>query len=314
MLYLAALHERRSRHGGRPLPALKRRHPIKVTKAVIPAAGRGTRMLPASRAVPKELLPLVDRPVLHYVMEEALDAGLREVIFVISKGKESIADYFSPLGGPAVKRGNRTEWWEEVLHRMAGMEQAYVYQHEPRGLGHAVLAARIAVGHEPFAVLLPDVVVTGRPGALAESLRLAERKESSVITVAEVPRDQLGRFGVIAPGPEEDGVYRVQGLVEKPSPERAPSNLGIVGRYVLTPAVFDALEDTPPGAGGEIQLTDGISRLLAKETVLAQVVKDKWYDTGTPLGLLQASVELALEREDLGPQVRGWLRGLAQQP
>jgi UTP--glucose-1-phosphate uridylyltransferase len=283
-----------------------------VRKAVIPAAGMGTRMLPASLAVPKELLPLVDRPIIHYAVEEAVAAGVTQFVIIIAPGKEALADYFIPA--PTLEADMKARGGTDPLSGVRRLREAaqftYVVQQQQLGLGHAVLMAREAVGDEPFAVLLPDDVILGPSPALGRLLQVAHRYQAGVIAVEEVPRDRVNAYGVINPRELEDGVFEVMGLVEKPSPQEAPSNLGIVGRYVLPPQVFDALERTPPGARGELQLTDAIALLLEGQRIYASCFQGARYDTGTPLGLLQASVALGLERDGLGPALRAWLERL----
>lgn len=282
---------------------------MNVRKAVIPAAGLGTRMLPASKAVPKELLPLVDRPMIHYIVEEALDAGITQFILVTSSGKEALADYFDPseeierlladrgLDGPAA-----------ALRRLRrAAEFVFVRQHEQLGLGHAVAVTRNAVGDEPFAVLLPDdIVVSARP-AIGQLVDVAREREASVVAVEAVPTEWVSAYGVIDPEPLSERVYRVRAMVEKPPPEEAPSDLAIVGRYVLTPDVFDALGRLTPGAKGELQLTDAIAKLIAGRGVYACRFQGERYDAGNPLGLVQTSVAMALARDDIGPGLRAWL-------
>ena len=285
---------------------------MKVRKAVIPAAGLGTRFLPLTKAVPKELLPLVDRAAMHYVVEEAAAAGIEQVIVVTARGKEAIADYFdrhAELESVLASRGDAVHL-EQVrrTHEMAHM--TYVRQPEQLGLGHAVACAAGEVGDEPFAVLLPDDVIAAEPGALAQLLEVYERYEASVIAVEEVDGPAIQSYGVIEPEPVSDGVYRVLGTVEKPAPADAPSNLGIVGRYVLTPRIFEALAQVKAGAIGELQLTDGLAILLSDEDVYAQRLRGARYDVGNPMGLLRASVELALRREDTGPAFGEFLRRL----
>ena len=287
-----------------------------VRKAVIPAAGLGTRQLPTSKAVPKELLPLIDRPMLHYIVDEALDAGLTQIIIVTSPGKDAMANYFDPA--PQL---------EELLERrgekaLAGAmrrvreeaEFIFVRQHQQLGLGHAVYTARNAVGGEPFAVLLPDDVIAGGAGpAIGELLETASARGASVVAVEQVPPERISSYGVVTPGETDGDATRVLGMVEKPPAAEAPSDLGIVGRYVLTPEVFGAMERVTPGAGGELQLTDGIARLLEEQPVYARRFTGTRYDAGTPLGMLRASVSLALRRTDMGPGFRAWLQSALEE-
>ncbi len=285
---------------------------MRVRKAVIPAAGLGTRFLPVTKAVPKELLPLVDRAAMQYVVEEAAAAGIEEVIVVTARGKEAIADYFdknAELEGLLSARGD-TERLAQVrrLHEMVDM--TYVRQAEQLGLGHAVACAARAVGGEPFAVILPDDIIAAEPGALAQLLEVFDRYEASVIAVEEVDGPAIQSYGVIDPEPVADGVYRVRGTVEKPALADAPSKMGIVGRYVLMPQIFDALAEVKEGAIGELQLTDGLAILLKDQDIYALRFHGTRHDVGNPMGLLRASVEMALRREDTGPAFGEFLRRL----
>ena len=279
---------------------------MEVRTAVIPAAGWGTRMLPASKAVPKNLLPLVDRPMIHYIVEEAVDAGLTRIVLVTSPGKDALADYFSPSPEleAFLREKGRSHLLAPVQRLMDAAEFRSVSQEEALGLGHAVLTARDAVGDEPFAVLLPDDLIVDDVPAIGRLVAVARERGASVVAVEEVPMERISAYGAIDPREVSEGLYEVLGLVEKPPPDEAPSNLGIVGRYVLTPEVFPALEQVQPGAGGEIQLTDGLVRLVEEQGVFAHRLQGTRYDAGTPVGLLQASVALALRREEMASQVR----------
>ncbi len=277
---------------------------LPVKKAVIPAAGVGARFLPVTKAVPKELLPLFDKPLIQYAVEEAAASGIEEVILVTSQGKEALEGYFE--GNDALERFLEQNASPDVLQgvrRLASLARvSYVRQERPLGLGHAVLTAKELVGNEPFAVILPDdVILSGRP-ALAQLLDARRGPTDGVVAVEEVPSHLVGSYGVIAPEPLSGGLCRVRGLVEKPAPEQAPSNLAIVGRYVLPPETFDCLERTRPGAKGEIQLTDGLALLLETRDLYACRFEGRRHDAGVPLGLLKASLAVALEREELrGP-------------
>ena len=283
---------------------------MQVRKAVIPAAGWGTRMLPASKAVPKELLLLVDRPMIHYIVEEAVASGITQIIIITSSGKEALEAYFSPA--PELESTLEAKGEEHRLAELRSLtdkaEFSYVLQEEQLGLGHAVLMARQAVGDEPFAVLLPDDIILGQSPALSQLLAVAREREASVVAVEEVPRERISAYGVVSAKMVEDGLFEVLGLVEKPAPEEAPSNLGIVGRYVLTPEVFEALARVTPGAKGELQLTDGIALLLEHQRVYAYRFQGTRHDAGNPLGLLQTAVALALRRDNLAPGLLQWLR------
>ena len=285
---------------------------MRVRKAVIPAAGLGTRFLPVTKAVPKELLPLVDRAAMQYVVEEAAAAGIEEVIVVTARGKEAIADYFdryAELEGLLSARGD-TERLAQVRRPSELAQMTYVRQAEQLGLGHAVACAARAVGGEPFAVILPDDIIAAEPGALAQLLEVFDRYEASVIAVEEVDGPAIQSYGVIDPETVADGVYRVRGTVEKPALADAPSNLGIVGRYVLMPQIFDALAEVKEGAIGELQLTDGLAILLKDQDIYALRFHGTRHDVGNPMGLLRASVEMALRREDTGPAFGEFLRRL----
>ena len=282
---------------------------MRIRKAVIPAAGLGTRMLPASKAVPKEMLPLVDRPMIHYIVEEALDAGITQVIIVTSTGKDALADYFEPLPSlvaTLVERGQAEA--AAALRRVTEeAELVFVYQHDQLGLGHAVYTARHAVGDEPFAVMLPDDVIVGPEPAIGRLVAVAQERGASVVAVERVSGERISAYGVIAPEVVSEGVYRVLGMVEKPAPEMAPSDLGIVGRYVLTPEVFEAFSHATPGAKGELQLTDSIAALIGTQGVYACEFPGTRYDAGNPLGLVQTATSLGLDRPDIGPALREWL-------
>lgn len=274
---------------------------MNIKKAVIPAAGLGTRFLPVTKALPKELLPILEKPLLQYVVEEAVEAGVVEVIIVTTPGrKESIAAYFQPqpeLEGRLAASGS-AELLEKMQHATGLVRVSFVIQEEPRGLGDAVLTAREAVGEEPFAVILPDDIIANSPGVLAQGAAVARTMAAGVIAVEPMPWESVSNYGVVKATRVEEGVHQVQGLVEKPLRGEAPSNLTIVGRYILPPEVFSCLERTPPGANGEIQLTDGLLLLLEEQELYAYEFQGRRYDAGTPLGLLRASLEFALARED----------------
>ena len=271
---------------------------LSIRKAVIPAAGLGTRFLPTTKAVPKELLPLLDKPLIQYAVEEAAASGIQDIILVTSPGKEALENYFQPHD--ALERFLREKASPDLLHqvqRLASLARiSCVRQEEPLGLGHAVLTAKDLVGNEPFAVMLPDDVIQSPEPALAQMIRIFESRGNGLVAVEEVPDDQVGSYGVIAPEPLSNRVFRVLGLVEKPSPEEAPSNLAIVGRYILPAKVFDCLEETLPGAKGEIQLTDGLAKLLETQDLYGYKFSGIRHDGGTPLGLLKASLSMGLEQ------------------
>ena len=274
---------------------------MKVRKAVIPAAGLGTRLLPISKSVPKELLPILDKPLIQYVIEEAVEAGIEQVIIVTAPGKESLEGYFQrdpELENLLAEKGS-LDRLDGVNRVISAVELRYVNQEQPLGLGHAVLTARPLVGDEPILVMLPDDIILGEEGSARQMLRTFDRLQASVIAVEQVPWEEVQSYGVVKARKVEKGLYEVEGVVEKPSPKEAPSNMGIVGRYVLTPEIFPCLERTAPGAKGEIQLTDGIALLLESQRVYAYQFEGIRYDGGTPLGILRASLEMALQRDDL---------------
>lgn len=286
--------------------------PVSVRKAVVLAAGYGTRLLPATKAQPKEALPLVDKPIIQYAVEEAAESGLEQVIIVTSAGKRAVEDHFDrslELEQALAEKGDQRRL--EEIRRISDLARiVYVRQKEQRGIGDAVLTVREIVGDEPFVLFFPDDVIVSQPPAARQLIDVFEAHGGSVLAVEEVPPEELESYGIVDGEPVGEGVYRVRGLTEKPKPEEAPSNLGIVGRYVLTPQVFEALTETPPGIGGEIQITDGLARLLRDQPMFAYRFQGRRYDTGRPLGLLKASVELALRRPDLGPELRRYLRAL----
>ena len=288
---------------------------MRVRKAVFPAAGWGTRFLPATKAQPKEMLPLVDKPVIQYAVEEAVLAGIEQVIIITSSQKRAIEDHFDislELEQLLESRGD-IEMLRQIRAISDLAQVSYVRQKEQLGLGHAVLVAKELVGHEPFAVILSDDVVVGERPCIGQLIHAYEQTHSSVVAVMEVPPEDTCRYGVIdgaAVGPDDPRLYKVSGLVEKPEPTDAPSNLAIIGRYVLTPKIFEKLEQTPRGAGGEIQLTDAIEALMQEQDVYAYAFDGVRYDAGTTMGWLKASVELALQRQDIGDQFRQYLQTL----
>ena len=281
------------------------------TKAVIPAAGLGTRFLPATKASPKEMLPVVDKPAIQYVVEEAVRAGLDDVLMITGRNKRPLEDHFDR----AVELEHTLEAKGDTT-RLALVQEAsalatvhYVRQGDPMGLGHAVLAAAQHVGDEAFAVLLGDDLIDARDPLLERMTEVQAREGGSVVALMEVPREAISLYGCAAVEslPDRDGVVRITGLVEKPPADQAPSNLAIIGRYVLSPTVFDVLRTTPPGRGGEIQLTDALETLIATEPVHGLVFRGRRYDTGDRLDYLKAVVQLAADREDLGPPLLDWL-------
>ncbi|GAB3768668.1 UTP--glucose-1-phosphate uridylyltransferase GalU [Ramlibacter monticola] len=287
-----------------------------VNKAVFPVAGLGTRFLPATKAQPKEMLPIVDKPLIQYAVEEAYEAGIRHMVFVTGRNKRAIEDHFDT----AYELENELEaaGKAELLSVVRSltpedMDCTYVRQPRSLGLGHAVLCARPIVGDEPFAVLLADDLMTGLaggPGVLAQMVEVFRQVQASVIAVQEVPLEHVKRYGIVAGTPAGERLVKVQQMVEKPSPEHAPSRMGVSGRYVLTPAVFDAIKNQPRGSGGEIQLTDGIAQLIAPEGVYAYQYEGRRFDCGSKHGFLEASVEFAMRHPEVGAGFREYLRGL----
>jgi len=290
---------------------------MSVHKAVLPVAGLGTRFLPATKAQPKEMLPLVDKPLVQYAVEEVAQSGIPMVVFVTGRGKQAIENHFdvsAELERELAGRGK--EALRQELRSIADMVHfAYVRQQIPRGLGDAILTARDVVKDEPFAVLLSDDVIVNRVPCLKQMLKVFEHFHGSVIAVQRVPHKAVSSYGVIrghlVKDPAWHGrLYRIEDMVEKPSPKEAPSNLAVIGRYILTPTIFEELAATTPGAGGEIQLTDGLRRLLAREPVYGYIFEGTRYDAGDKLGFLQGTVEMALQRPDLGRAFRKYLKSL----
>ena len=289
---------------------------MKVRKAVFPAAGLGTRFLPATKAQPKEMLPLVDKPIIQYGVEEALAAGCDQIIIVTGRGKSAIEDHFDQSYEleKLLEAKGKTDLLRIVRDISDMIHLAYVRQKEALGLGHAVLMARELVGHEPFAVLLADDVVDARVPCLKQMMEVFNETQCSVIATEKVEGKAISSYGVLDVKPVEsrfaDRVFEIQNMVEKPKPEEAPSNLAIIGRYILTPAVFDMLVHTQAGTGGELQLTDGMRALLKEEKMYAYVFEGRRHDTGDKLGFLKATVEFALQRPDLGADFRNYLKRL----
>jgi UTP--glucose-1-phosphate uridylyltransferase len=287
----------------------------KVRKAVFPAAGLGTRFLPATKAQPKEMLPLVDKPIIQYGVEEAVAAGCDQIIIVTGRGKSAIEDHFDvsyELEKMLEERG-KTDLLKIVRQISDLIHIAYVRQKEALGLGHAVLTARELVGDEPFAVLLADDVIDAEVPCLRQLMDVFEKTQCSVLATQVVEGPGISAYGVLEgkPVPGSNGkLYEVLSLVEKPKPEEAPSNLAVIGRYILTPGVFETLSDIKAGAGGELQLTDGLKALLKKEKIYGYVFDGKRHDTGDKLGFLKATVEFALKRPDLGGPLRQYLKSL----
>ncbi len=278
-----------------------------IRKAVFPVAGLGTRFLPATKAIPKEMLPVVDRPLIQYAVDEAREAGIEQMIFVTGRGKSAIEDHFDiafELEKTMAERGKSLEVLEPT--RLGPGNCAYVRQQEPLGLGHAIWCARDIVGDEPFAIFLPDEFMVGSPGCMKQMVDAYDRLGGNLISVLEVPHESVSSYGVIAPGKSEGNVTEVTGLVEKPKVEDAPSNLIISGRYILQPEVMRTLENQEKGAGGEIQLTDAMARMIGTQPFHAVTFDGRRYDCGSKAGYVQATLAIALEREDMADEIRAF--------
>jgi len=280
----------------------------RIRKAVFPVAGLGTRFLPATKTVPKEMLPIIDKPLIQYAVDEAIEAGCDTLVFVTNRYKHAVADYFDKAYEleQKLERAGKLEQLELVRNVLPpGVRAIFVTQAEALGLGHAVLCAKAVIGDEPFAVLLPDDLIWNRgPGALAQMADQAQARGSSVIAVQDVPRAQTASYGIVATDGFAERCGRINGIIEKPAPDVAPSTLAVVGRYVLNPRIFDLLEATAPGAGGEIQLTDAIAALLAEERVDAYRFQGTRFDCGTHIGLIEATIRYALDHETLSEAAR----------
>jgi UTP--glucose-1-phosphate uridylyltransferase len=286
----------------------------KVRKAVIPAAGLGTRFLPATKSQPKEMVPVIDKPTIQYVVEEAVGAGITDILVITGRGKRAIEDHFDRNFELEfyLEQGKKDEELEQVqaISEMADIH--YIRQRDPLGLGHAVSVARQHVGSEPFAVLLGDDIMVDDSKLLKSMLDVYERYGRSVVAVLEVAREDIKNYGCVTPEVMEENLVRVRSIVEKPKPEEAPSNLAVIGRYVFTPEIFDALDRITPGAGGELQLTDAMSLLLETQTVFGYSFETGRYDIGKKIDFLRATVELALDRDDLGDEFKAFLADLVQ--
>lgn len=287
----------------------------KVRKAVIPAAGLGTRFLPATKAQPKEMLPIVDKPTIQYIVEEAVAAGIEDIIIISGRNKRAIEDHFDKtyeLEELLTKKGDLENLRDiQAISNLANIH--YIRQKEAKGLGDAIYCAHRFIGDEPFAVLLGDIILQAEKPALAQLIEIYEKEQTSVIGVQAVSMDVVHQYGVIDPkGQIQSGQpIEVKGFVEKPKQEEAPSNLAIMGRYVLTPTIFNALKVTLPGAGGEIQLTDAIELLNHSQRIVAHDVQGKLYDCGSKVGFVQATIDFALEREDLREEILAYIKGIA---
>lgn len=290
----------------------------KVRKAVFPAAGLGTRFLPATKAQPKEMLPLVDKPLIQYGVEESVSSGLQTIIIVTGRGKSSIEDHFDVSFEleQLLESKNKSEMLSMVRSISDMIDVAYVRQKEALGLGHAVLRSKDLVGHEPFAVVLSDDIIASKVPCLRQLLDVYDYYGASVLALMEVPRDHISAYGVVDAemvlNGSESRLFRVRNLVEKPKAEDAPSNLAIIGRYILAPEIFESIEAVEPGTGGEIQLTDGLKHMLKSRPIYGLKFEGKRYDAGDKLGFLKATVEFALARPDLGRAFRQYIKDLCQ--
>lgn len=288
--------------------------PSPITKAVFPAAGLGTRFLPATKAQPKEMLPIVDKPIIQYVVEEAAASGIRDIILITGRNKNAIEDHFDLA--PELEYFLRKKGQNGLVDLVRSIPEmvslCYLRQKEPLGLGHAILVAKNMVGNEPFAVLLGDDIIDSEIPCLQQMMDIYEKYRASVIAVHRVPPEKISSYGVVAPRPLGERTYQVLDLVEKPPAEKAPSNLAIIGRYILTPEIFQELEKTAPDAKGEIQLTNGLRGLLKKQPVYCYEFEGRRYDAGDKLGFLQATVEFALKRPDLAEDFRRYLKELSR--
>lgn len=289
---------------------------MKVKKAIIPAAGLGTRFLPATKAQPKEMLPIVDKPTIQYIIEEAVASGIEEILIITGRNKRAIEDHFDK----SVELENELESHnkEELLDMVKKISNMadiyYIRQKEPKGLGHAISCAKTFVGNEPFAVMLGDDVVDSKVPCLKQLIDCYNEYKTSIIGVQEVPREEVYKYGIVKGMYIEDRVYKVKDLVEKPKIEDAPSNVAILGRYIITPQIFDILSNTKPGKGGEIQLTDALKNLISTEAMYAYNFEGRRYDVGDKLGFLQATVEFALKREDLSKPFLEYLLTIRDNP
>lgn len=288
---------------------------MKVRKAIIPAAGLGTRFLPATKAQPKEMLPIVDKPTIQYIIEEAVASGIEEILIITGRSKRAIEDHFdkSVELELELKSKHKDDLLQQVEYISNLAEIYYIRQKEPKGLGHAISCARTFVGNEPFAVMLGDDVVDSDVPCLKQLIDVYNEYKTTVLGVQEVAPENVNKYGIIKGMHIEDGVYKVKDMVEKPEIGKAPSNIAILGRYIITPRIFEILENTAPGKNGEIQLTDALKELVSQEAMYAYTFKGKRYDVGDKLGFLQATVEFALKRDDLKDEFLKYLKGIVGQ-
>lgn len=282
---------------------------MRPRKAVIPAAGFGTRFLPVTRTIPKVMLPVIDLPAIHYAVEEAAKAGIEHVVLIISRGQEATNDYFGHVAAleTALEERGNTPLLERMLAISDMMETSVVYQDEPLGLGHAVLMAKDAIGDEPFAIFLPDDIIWSDSPTIGKMMDIYDERGGAVISVKEVPDEAVPSLGIVDPEPINDSLSSIKRMVEKPKLEDAPSNLAIIGRYVVPPEIFGEIENTKPGAVGEIQLTDALDAIRQSQGAYAYKFDGVHFDVGTPLGMLKASVYAGLHRDDIGADFKEWL-------
>ena len=285
---------------------------MKVKKAVIPAAGLGTRFLPATKAQPKEMLPIVDKPAIQYIIEEVVNSGIKEILIITGKHKKSITDHFDRNIEleMALKEKQKDDLLEIVEDISSLVDIHYVRQKKPKGLGHAIHCAKTFVGNDPFAVLLGDDIVVSEKPVIQQMAEIYEKEEKPIIGVQKVPHQDVSKYGVVKYKSQKDKVYEVDQLVEKPPVDKAPSDLAIMGRYIITPDIFEILENTKPGKGGEIQLTDALNELAQRRALQAYEFDGKRYDVGNKLGFLKATVEFALERDSLSSEFKKYLKEL----
>ncbi|AZN38581.1 UTP--glucose-1-phosphate uridylyltransferase GalU [Paenibacillus albus] len=282
---------------------------MKVRKAIIPAAGLGTRFLPATKAQPKEMLPIVDKPTLQYIIEEAVQSGIEEILIITGRNKKSIEDHFDKSVELELELEHKGKYdlLEDVRKISEMVNIHYVRQKEPKGLGHAIYCAKSFIGNEPFAVMLGDDIVDSDKPCLKQMMEIYNEYKTTILGVQEIAHEDVNKYGIVEGKFIEDRIYKVKGLVEKPTVEDAPSNIAILGRYVITPAIFEILECTEPGKGGEIQLTDALRVLAQREAMYAYIFEGRRYDVGDKQGFLQATVEYALKREDLREEFLSYL-------
>lgn len=287
---------------------------VKIRKAVIPAAGWGTRFLPITKSVPKEILPLVDKPIIQYAVEECAACGIELIIIITSQGKAAIEDYFDKSVGleHILEQRGKEDLLAKISHLSNLPNICFVHQKELLGLGHAVLSAKDVVGKEPFLVILPDDLFEQKELVLNKMLNIFEQYHGSVVALKKVEPDKISRYGVVKPKRIAKGVYQIMDFIEKPEPSQAPSNLAIMGRYVLMPEIFEELQSTSFGVGGEIQITDGLKRLLRRQAVFGYEIEGDYYDAGTILGWIKATMALGLKHPEIGPELKDYLNHLVR--